>query len=344
MPLGGSPRFAILLVDSEVHTAELLAERFSAEGHRPHACAADAGTLAASLKREPFDALVIDYHLDRPGEIELGAVAKSVDASLPVIVLSAPGLALRNVEAWKAGREGVDHVIRKPIAWAALFRDLESLVARRRSDARAGRYAGLIAEEGLLWADSSQDRPALQEHAILFTDIRRSTQRIANMPLPEWFEALNRGLTAQGRAVRQCGGSVVKYTGDGLLASFRGRGRSHQALRCALELQKLDRSLRSEALRSGVGVAEGLVMTGLIGEPGRQQYDVLGATVHLAARLCSLAREGEIVTTPRLVRSSGITGSTQPISRPVMLRGFEDPIECVSFEPHAGPDFFPAGG
>jgi class 3 adenylate cyclase len=72
-------------------------------------------------------------------------------------------------------------------------------------------------------------------------------------------------------------------------------------------------------------------MSGLLGEPGRQQYDVIGATVHLAARLCSIANEGEIVATPKLVRAAAVTRARAQATRAVNLRGFPAPIECVSF-------------
>jgi adenylate cyclase len=194
------------------------------------------------------------------------------------------------------------------------------------------RYAVLVSEEGRSWIDSGATRPHLSEQAILFTDIRRSTELISSVPLPEWFAAINKSLIDQGVIVRESGGSIVKYTGDGLLAAFRGRGRSHFALRCAMALQRLDATAPyRETLRVGIGIAEGLVMTGLVGEPGRQQYDVIGATVHLAARLCSIASEGEIVATPKLVRAAAMPSAQVQRTRAVNLRGFAGPIECTSF-------------
>src|SRR5688572_1443498 len=127
------------------------------------------------------------------------------------------------------------------------------------------------------------------EAAILFTDVRRSTALAATLPAPALFEAINRSLSAQAALVRHWHGSVVKFTGDGLMAGFHGRGRAHFALRCALALQ--ENLAHSGDLQIGIGAAEGLVMHGLIGEPGAQLYDVIGATAHLAARLCSAAAE-----------------------------------------------------
>ena len=193
-------------------------------------------------------------------------------------------------------------------------------------EASARRLRGLVAEGGRDWSGA----PVMLEAAVLFTDVRRSTALAATLPAPELFAAINRSLSAQAAVVREWRGAVIKFTGDGLLADFRGRGRSHFALRCALALQ--ERFSGADDMRIGVGVAEGLVMKGLLGEPGSQLFDMIGATVHLAARLCSTAGEGEIVATPRMVRAAGL-----PLSRSrtqsVQLRGFDKLYECVFISP-----------
>ena len=329
---GAGEGFDVVVVDSEGFTLEVLEARIHERGHRGHACAASTESLRELLAGRRVDAMVMDFHLDRPGELALCELAKALDTSLPVIVIASPGVALREVETWNAARRCIDQVVRKPLEGEAFFRTLEALAARRRADRRAGRYAGLLSEDSVRWADDGNAGPALAEMAVLFTDIRRSTQLVSSRPLPEWFGAINRALTDQGEMVHEHGGRVVKFTGDGLMATFRGRGRAHYALRCAAALQESDAtSGYRDFLRIGMGLAEGVVMTGLIGAPGRQQYDVVGATVHLAARLCSIAAEGGIVATPRLVRAAGFPGAMPPETRSVRLRGFEAPVECVSF-------------
>ena len=186
------------------------------------------------------------------------------------------------------------------------------------------------ANEGLASAES----PAMIEAAILFTDLRRSTALASALAPPALFDAINRSLSAQAGCVRRWGGTVVKFTGDGLLANFRGRGRAHLALRCALELQQ-DSAAREPDLPIGVGVAEGVVMKGLIGEPGNQLFDVIGATVHLAARLCASAQDGETVITPRLMRAAGLP-LERARTRMVELRGFDQPFDAICIPAHGG--------
>ena len=325
---------SLLLVDTVDHTVRLLVERIVARGHRATACGATRPQLQLAMEAQAFDAFVLDFHYERPEDLEACRIVRELQPKLPVVVLASPGLALQRVDAWKRKAGCVDEVLRKPLDGEGVFRTLQALVDKRGADTRAERFASLVPGDARQWVEGIRTRPELGEHAILFTDIRRSTQLIATRPLPEWFEAINRSLSDQGAIVRRSGGSIVKYTGDGLLASFRGRGRAHIALCCAIQLQELDLTADyRDQLRIGIGLAEGVVMSGLIGEPGGQQFDVIGATVHLAARLCAIAEAGEIVASPRLVSSAGMTGSMPPERRSVQLRGFPAPVEYIPFPP-----------
>ena len=179
-------------------------------------------------------------------------------------------------------------------------------------------------------ARSWSGAPVMMEAAVLFTDVRRSTALAAILPAPALFEAINNSLSAQATVVRRWRGSIVKFTGDGLIADFRGRGRCHFALRCALELQ--ERFPAGSEMPIGIGLAEGLVMKGMLGEPGNQLFDLIGATVHLAARLCGSAEAGEVVAPPRLVRSAGLPIARQR-TESVALHGFDKLYECVFISP-----------
>ena len=78
-----------------------------------------------------------------------------------------------------------------------------------------------------------------------------------------FFENLNALLSAQAALVRTHQGAVVKYTGDGMMAIFRGMGRSYLALRCGLAIADLN---GKHPFPFGIGIAQGLVLAGLIGD------------------------------------------------------------------------------
>jgi adenylate cyclase len=175
-----------------------------------------------------------------------------------------------------------------------------------------------------------QEQEELFEAAILFTDMRGSAELITSTGTREFFRLLNASLSAQSDLVRKHGGEVLKYTGDGLMAVFRGDDRARGALHCACELA--DPALSADT-PFGIGVAEGRVLAGIVGNAP----DVIGATVHLAARLCSMAEAGEVVATQRVANASGLSLPMRDIG-PLRVRGFASAIDCVSIvHPLAAP-------
>ncbi|MCB0875563.1 MAG: adenylate/guanylate cyclase domain-containing protein [Solirubrobacterales bacterium] len=130
---------------------------------------------------------------------------------------------------------------------------------------------------------------------VLFTDICGSTEIAAARGDREWRSLLERhdGITRE--LVGAYGGTAVKSTGDGFLATFDGPAR---ALRCAAELGERVAGLGIE-LRSGLHTGE----VEMIGS------DVGGMAVHIGARIGALGGPGEVLassTVKDLVVGSGI--------------------------------------
>ena len=174
----------------------------------------------------------------------------------------------------------------------------------------------------------------LFEAAVLFSDMRGSSDLITRMAPRDFFRLLNGSLSAQADCIRGFGGEVVKYTGDGVMAVFRGIGRQSLAMRCALELARACE--RQSGLPFGIGVADGPVLAGFVGPEGpaeRRHYDVIGATVHLAARLCAMAGSGEVLATCAVHGASQLQAPALRSMGPVPVPGFPGAIECVALEP-----------
>lgn len=142
--------------------------------------------------------------------------------------------------------------------------------------------------------------------AILFVDIRGFTA-IAHRRKPR--QVLNILNTFFGEAVpliEANGGVVDKFVGDGMMALFgipKSLGNNALcAIDAAIELQTLAHSLNDQdvygdgvKLDVGIGVAKGNVIAGTIGATHRLNYTAIGATVNLAARLCSYAGRGQVL-------------------------------------------------
>lgn len=129
---------------------------------------------------------------------------------------------------------------------------------------------------------------------VLFTDIVDSTARAAAAGDSAWRQLLDRHDAISEGTVADCGGRLVKGTGDGVLATFDAPARG---LQCAT-------ALRSSLSEVGISIRAG-VHTGEVELRGE---DVAGIGVHIAARVAALAGSGELLasrTVKDLVAGSG---------------------------------------
>lgn len=129
---------------------------------------------------------------------------------------------------------------------------------------------------------------------ILFTDIVRSTERVAEMGDRAWRDLLATHNALATTIIEQHRGRMVKSVGDGVLATFDGPGR---AIRCA---QTLRNALRAIGLDIRAGLHTGEVE--LIGD------DIAGIGVHIASRVMDASSAGEVLVStavPMLVAGAG---------------------------------------
>ncbi|MFN8102148.1 MAG: adenylate/guanylate cyclase domain-containing protein [Mycobacterium sp.] len=146
---------------------------------------------------------------------------------------------------------------------------------------------------------------------VLFTDIVGSTERATALGDEAWTTVLDAHDRIVERHVTGARGVVVKFTGDGALATFDGPAR---AINCACAIRDAVEGLGLE-IRAGLHTGEVEMVDG----------DVHGIAVHIAARIMALAAPGEVLvsgTIPPLVLGSKIAfddrGSHQ-------LKGVPDP-------------------
>jgi len=134
------------------------------------------------------------------------------------------------------------------------------------------------------------------------------------------------------KVIRDNGGFVAKYLGDGILAYF-GYPRAYEdacerAVRAGLAVIQAVAKLQAagEPLAARVGIATGLVVVGdLIGEGAAQEQAVAGETPNLAARMQTLAEPGSVVIAASTRRLLGALFDYRDLG-PVALRGFAEPV------------------
>ena len=121
---------------------------------------------------------------------------------------------------------------------------------------------------------------------LLFSDIVASTERSGEMGNARWHGLLDLHDDVATKVVARHGGTLVKHTGDGVLATFPMPSRGLRAAR----------SLREDLRRAGLDVRIGLHTA----EIERRGADVNGVGVNVAARIMDHASGGEILTSPAI--------------------------------------------
>ena len=170
---------------------------------------------------------------------------------------------------------------------------------------------------------------------LLFADLCESSQ-LATIVDAEQFADMLRRLRAAARvAIARHGGLIARIQGDGVVAVFghpaAAEDDARRAVEAALDLRAAINAIDvagqcGAASRIGLhcGIHAGLVFVEE-GDIERGRLDLVGHTVNTAARLCSLARDGEVcVSESALGAYRNFFESTG--TRELAIKGQEEPV------------------
>ena len=140
--------------------------------------------------------------------------------------------------------------------------------------------------------------------SVMFSDIRSFTALAEGLTSEQTFNFLNSYYGRVGAVMREHGGFIDKYFGDGFMTLFSNR--PDDALSAAVDLQKtvaeynIHRALSGyNPINVGTGLHYGNLVLGTIGEKNRMDTTVIADAVNLASRLEGLTKlygNGTIVT------------------------------------------------
>jgi adenylate cyclase len=231
-------------------------------------------------------------------------------------------------------------------------------VAVRRSNALLVSHAGIERERtnlaryfspNVVEQLSKNDEPLKQVRtenvAVLFADIVGFTAYADGRSPAEVIGTLRRFHERMEREIFRHEGTLDKYLGDGLMATFGtpfpGASDAGNALRCAQTMlgaiDDLNRERRHRGeppIRISIGLHYGQVVLGDIGL-NRLEFAVIGTTVNAASRLESLTREfgcaiiasDDLVQRARAETSSSDADFTHLVAQPPQaIRGLEQPL------------------
>ncbi len=166
----------------------------------------------------------------------------------------------------------------------------------------------------------------LRRVTVLFSDIRGFTSMSEKMEAPEVVSMLNEYFEEMVDVLFRHEGTLDKYVGDEIMALFgapilRPEDPAN-AVNCAVEMQKRLREfnrlreVRQESpIQIGIGINTGEAVFGALGSSKTMQYTVVGDTVNVASRLCSLAQAGEIIVSEDTYNALGDKFETVELPR-----------------------------
>jgi adenylate cyclase len=169
--------------------------------------------------------------------------------------------------------------------------------------------------EGSAASTPAQDLQAASVATILFTDLASSTaltQRLGDAKAQELVRAHN---TVVREALAVQGGTEIKHTGDGIMASFPT---ASGALECAVAIQRAVEQRADANLRVHIGLNAG--------EPVAEEQDLFGTAVQLARRICDHGEAGQILVSNVVRELAAGKGFLFADIGDVLPKGFEDPV------------------
>ena len=195
-------------------------------------------------------------------------------------------------------------------------------------------------------AHAGRARPAYlrgeeRDIVILFADLRDFT-RFSERKLPyDVVFVLNRYFASMGSTVRQAGGHLDKFIGDGVMALFGIEGDGADGARQALvaarnmaaRLEELNEALASELeepLRIGIGLHAGPVIIGEMGYAEATSLTAVGDSVNTASRLETMTKQyrAQLVVSEAVAKRAGIDLSAFP-SHELEVRGRSESITVI---------------
>lgn len=187
-----------------------------------------------------------------------------------------------------------------------------------------------------------KDRPSERTTVtMLFSDIRGFTSISEKLDPQDVVDMLNKYLDIQTNIIYEFGGDIDKFVGDEIVAVFDGNEMYVNAVRAACEIQRRLIELNKERKDSGlpevsvgIGINAGEVVRGSIGSRDRMDYTVIGDSVNLASRLCSIAEKNEIIVSRIIYENIGnslVDVKFLPLE-PIQVKGKSRPVEVYRVE------------
>ncbi len=174
-----------------------------------------------------------------------------------------------------------------------------------------------------------------REVVVAFLDMRGFTTFTDSSEPEEVMSVLAEYHGAMGPLILAHEGTLERFAGDGMMIFFNDpialANPTANAVKMALAMQERfvpQRAVwkkRGYDLGLGIGIAQGYATLGAIGFEGRWDYACIGSVTNLAARLCSQAKGGQILTNQKTLSRIEDAVQAEPLGE-VTLKGIAHPV------------------
>jgi class 3 adenylate cyclase/CheY-like chemotaxis protein len=359
----------ILVVDDTPKNVKLLADLLSAKGYA--VATADSGAAAlAQVEAEKPDLVLLDVVMPEMSGYEVCRKIRENPATeiLPVVMVTALDPAEERVKGLDAG---ADDFLSKPINQAELLARVRSLlrikelyetvqtqaaelagwnktleqrveeqVAQLERLGRLKRFFSPQLAE-LIVAGGAEDplKTHRREITVVFLDLRGFTSFAETVEPEEVMSVLREYHTEMGKLILEHGGTLERFTGDGMMIFFNDPvpvpDAAQRAVRMALAMrQRVEGMIGNWSklgyeLALGIGIAQGYATIGGIGFEGRWDYGAIGTVTNLAARLCGEAKPAQIIVSKRFLATVENLVQAEAVGE-FVLKGFQRPVTAYN--------------
>ena len=358
----------VLAVDDQPANLRLLDAVLAPRGYEVRTASSGVQAMEA-LAGDDVDLVLLDVVMPGMSGYDVCRAIRADErlAFLPVVMITASG-AQERLPALEAG---ADDFVTKPFDTAELLARVASLARVKRYHDTVRRQAAELAELNATLADQVRtqvdelerlgrlrrflspqlaelvvdagDDSFLRSHrrqiVVVFCDLRGFTSFAEASEPEEVMEVLGAYHGELGRLIHEYGGTLERFTGDGLMVFFNDPfpvdDPAGRAVAMAVAMRERVAELadgwsrRGNDLGFGIGIAQGYATLGRIGFEGRFDYAAIGSVTNLAARLCAVADAGQILVAQRVYSAAEGLATGEPVGE-LDLRGFSRPVRAYA--------------
>ena len=223
-------------------------------------------------------------------------------------------------------------------------RSLEQKVAEQVAEIeRIGRLKRFLPPQVAELVVSSGREHLLESHrretTVVFCDLRGYTAFSETTEPEEVMQLLREYHATLGTLIDKFEGTIERFSGDGLLVLFNDpiscQDPPMRAVQMALEMHAEVAKLLVKWNRFGydmgfgIGIATGYATLGTVGYEAQLQYSATGRVVNLASRLCSEAKNGQLLTDINVASAIEARADIESAGE-LALKGFSRPVKAFN--------------